>query len=805
MRVSYEWLLEYVNPGVSALELAEMFNLSGVEVGEVERFGPSLPNVVVGEVAGVKSHPGRDNLVIVQADVGDASLSIVCGAKNMQVGDKVVVAKPGSELPGERKIGEAVLYGETSSGMLCSAQELGLELGTADEILILDKSAPVGEDAEKVLGFDDYILHLELTPNRADCLGMIGVAYEVAALTGAEVKFPPLNPAESDEDINNLIRIRVEDEDLCSRYTARILKNIRIGKSPFWLQLRLLKAGIRPISNVVDITNYVMWEFGQPLHAFDLDLVKNGEIVVRRAAEGESLVTLDGIVRKLDPSSLVIVDGLEPIGLAGVMGGENTEIRDFTNHILIEAANFDPTNVRRTARRFNLPSEASQRFEKGVNPEAAIWAQDRTALLVQEVIGGEVAKGIVDYNKASLKPLKVQLRPARVNAILGLDLDEGTMINILTRLGFETKKIDDSLLEISVPLRRADIKIEEDLVEEIARLYGYDKIPVSLPKGKLIENRESLDERLNDLIKRVMVAGGYYECVTYSFINPANLQQLRLPAGDSRLKVVPVQNPFSEEQAVMRTTLIPGLLKVIQHNISHRELNLMLFELGSVYEPKSLPLEELPAEKRKLAIAVTGMIPEANWIESSQEADIFTLKGILQELFNRLGIDGLEYLPGVQPFSHPTRGAIIKKQDQEIGYISEIHPDIVEDWEITQPVSVCEVDLTALLAHANPVPVILPLPRYPAAKRDLALLVSKKISARELENTIKTAGNDLVSAVNLFDVYEGKQIPEGKRSLAYSITFRRDEGTLTDQEVINTLEKIQQALYALGAEVRGQE
>ena len=805
MRVSYEWLLDYVNPGISALELADMFNLSGVEVGAVERFGPQLPNVVVGEVVEKKDHPGRDNLVIVQADVGDDSLSIVCGAKNMEIGDKVIVAKPGSELPGSRKIERAVIYGETSSGMLCSAQELGLELGSADEILILDSSAVIGEDAEKALGFDDYIIHLELTPNRADCLGLIGVAYEVAALTGATVDFPPLNPPETGEDINELVRIRVEDEDLCSRYTARIIKNIKIGKSPLWLQLRLLKAGIRPISNVVDITNYVMWEFGQPLHAFDFDLVKKGEIVVRRAGNGEFLVTLDGLKRKLDPNALVIVDGLEPIGLAGVMGGENTEIRDSTNQILIEAANFDPTNVRRTARRFNLPSEASQRFEKGVNPEAAIWAQDRTALLVSQIVGGEVVRGIVDCNRASLEPKIVQLRPDRVNNLLGVKIDQAIIGNILNGLGFKVKSAGTNLLEVSVPLRRADINIEEDLIEEVARLYGYDKIPVSLPEGKLIENRESKEERLNDLVKKIMVAGGYYECITYSFINPATLQYLRLPSGDPRLNAVPVQNPFSEEQAIMRTSLIPGLLKVIQHNISHREMNLMLFELGSVYEPKSLPLQELPAEIKKLAIAVTGMIPEANWIESSTEADIFVLKGILQELFNKLGISDVEYIPGIQPFSHPTRGAFVIKDKRELGYLTEIHPEVAEVWEIPQPVSVCEIDLEILNSLANPVPAVSPLPRYPAAKRDLALLVSKDVSARRLEETIKTAGNDLVTEVVLFDVYEGKQIPEGKRSLAYSITFRHDEGTLTDQEVNNTLSKIQQALFALGAEVRGME
>ncbi len=802
MRVSYDWLLEYIDPGISAEALAEKLTLSGIEVGALERFGPELKGVVVGQVKAMEPHPGKNNLTLVDTDTGDRVLSIVCGAKNMQIGDKVVVARPGSQLPGPCLIEEVKIYGVPSEGMLCSARELELDMGSEDEILILDSSAVVGESAGKILGFDDYILHLELTPNRADCLGMIGVAHEVAALTGKGVKMPPMAPPETERSVEDIVRISVEDKELCPRYTVRAAQDVVIGKAPLWMQIRLLKAGIRPINNVVDISNYVMWEFGQPLHTFDLQLLKNREIIVRRALQDETLVTLDGIERKLDPEALVIVDGKEAVGLAGVMGGENTEISEATTEVLIEAANFNPTNIRRTARRYNLPSEASQRFEKGVNPEAAIWAQDRTALLLSELTGGKVFKGIIDENALPLQSKRIKVRPEKISKILGLTIPENEVAAILSRLGFTVEQKAGSAMEVTVPLRRADVTLEEDIVEEVARLHGYEKIPVTLPYGKLQGNRESEDERIKGLVRDILTAGGYYECITYSFINPQNLLQLRLPGDDYRRKAVPVQNPFSEEQAIMRTTQLPGLLKVMQHNLSHRELNQMLFEIGSVYEPESLPLKSLPVEKTKLTMAVTGLIPEPNWIVASQKADFFTLKGLLEILFERLQIIDIAYIPKAMPFSHPSRCAVVTSAGKELGFLGQLHPDVAEEWEIDQMVAVCEIDLDLLSKMANLTPKVVPLPRYPAAKRDIAVVVSRDISALQLENAIRKAAGGLVSQVKLFDLYEGRQIPEGKRSLAYSITFRREEGTLTDAEVNEAQERIEKALFDLGAVLR---
>lgn len=802
MRVSYDWLKDYIDPGRSAEELAELLTLSGVEVGAVEIFGSSLPSVVVGEVKAMEPHPGRSNLTLVDTDTGDKISKIVCGAKNMQVGDKVPTARPGAKLPGERVIEAVDIHGVNSPGMLCSAQELGLDLGSEDEILILDQSAQVGEAVERLLGFNDKILVLELTPDRPDCLSMIGVAYEVAALTGSAVTMPRLAPAETGPELGEFFQVAIEDGELCPRYTARAVQDLKIGTSPLWMRLRLLKAGIRPINNVVDITNYVMWEFGQPLHAFDLDLLKSNHILVRRAREEEKVVTLDGLERKLTPEALVITDGEKPVALAGVMGGEETEINNSTRKVLIEAASFNPTSIRRTARRYNLPSEASQRFEKGVNPEAVAWSQDRAALLMQELAGGTVLRGIVDRNEAPCRENRIRVETEKINRILGLKLSGDVVGSILDRLGFTVQDIESGVMEVTVPLRRGDVAIEEDIVEEIARLYGYDKIPVTLPRGELLSNVKTEQEKVYDAARDVLTACGYHECITYSFINPSNLARLRLPDSDPRMRPIPVQNPFSEEQAVMRTTLLPGLLKTVQYNYSHRELNQLLFEIGATFEAKALPLDDLPEEKDKLALAVTGQIPEPNWVDPSRQADFYTIKGALETLFTRFQVEDVRFVPEAMPFSHPARCALIKIGEAELGYLGQLHPDVAEEWEIDQPVTVCEIDLSILCDNANLVPRVVPMPRYPAAKRDLALVVAGEIPAEKLEKTIREAGGDIISQVKLFDLYEGKQIPEGKRSLAYSITFRREERTLTEPEINRAQDNIKRALLELGAVLR---
>lgn len=802
MQVPYQWLKEYIDPGMRAQQLADLMTLSGIEVGAVERFGPELPGVVVGQAKKVEQHPGRSNLTLVEVDTGGDILNIVCGAHNVKVGDKVPVARPGSKLPGERLIEETKLYGVLSSGMLCSAQELGLELGAEDEILILEEDAPLGVPVDRLLGFDDQILFLELTPNRSDCLGLIGVAHEVAALTGAQVVFPPCEPVESGRQLHDFIQVTVKDSEWCPRYTARVVVEITIKKSPLWMQLRLLKAGIRPISNVVDITNYVMWEYGQPLHAFDLELLTDSEIIVRRATAGEVLITLDGVKRELDTEVLVIADSTKAVGLAGVMGGENTEITETTRAILIEAAAFNPKNIRRTARRFALPSEASQRFEKGVNHDAVLDAQNRAAYLIGELTGGKVLQGLIDINSSMVKPWPVQLKPSRVNKILGMEIAQEEIIAILSKLGLPLKQVDEDQLLVTVPLRRPDLIIEEDLIEEIVRLHGYDRVPTTLPRGELTQNRESMPERLKTMVRNLLVSCGFYECITYSFINPANLNRLRIAGDDPRLRLISVQNPFSEEQAVMRTTLLPGLLKAALQNISYRELNMQLFELGIVYYPQKLPIISLPEETERLTLLVSGLAPEPNWVVPSRQAGFYEIKGALELIFKRFQIEGVNYLDRAEPFTHPTRSAQLLLDGKLFGFIGELHPDVAVDFGLEQPVTIAEIELAPLFSKANLVPRMVPLPRYPAANRDLAVVVSKEVCAAKLEEAIWAAGGELLDAVRLFDLYEGKQVPAGKRSLAYSLVFRTDEGTLTEAEVNAAQNKIEEALLGLGATLR---
>lgn len=803
MRVPYSWLTSYVDPGLSPNELAERLTLAGVEVEAVEPFHGGLPGVVAARITAIEPVPGSERLSLVRLDTGGTEASVVCGARNIAAGRVVPLARPGTTLPGGRCIEAARVHGVLSEGMLCSAAELGLEeLPDEGGILILEPGTVPGAPVDQLLALDDPVLYLALTPNRADCLGLLGVAYEVAALTGTPVRLPSPAVPEDGEEIGEAARVTVQDYALCPRYTARVIRDVSTGPSPLWMQLRLVKAGIRPINNIVDITNYVMWEYGQPLHAFDYDLLRGGEIIVRPGRPGEKLVTLDGIERELDESVLVIADRYGPVGLAGVMGGENTEIRPATRTVLLEAAWFNPVAIRRAARRYNLPSEASQRFERGINPGWVPAAQDRAAQLMAQHAGGRVLRGIIDLNPAPAQPRRLVVRPYRINEILGVKIAVDEVVSILERLGFAVQRSDALNLAVTVPLRRGDVALEEDVVEEVARLYGYENIPVTLPRGELLESRETAEQRLQALARSVIAACGFYEVITYSFINPAHLETLRLDAGDPRRRAIPVQNPLSEEQGVMRTTLLPGLLRTLQHNFSYREMNQLLFEIGAVYLPRRLPLDELPVEGTRLALAATGQAPEAGWNVPAQPADFFTLKGALEALLRRAGVKRVEFVPAALPFTHSTRSAVVKIGGEEAGYLGQLHPAAAAAWDFPQPVAVAELDLDLLAGAADPVPRVVPLPRYPAAWRDLAVVAPRHIPAAELERCIVETGGGLVERVTLFDLYEGEQIPAGKRSLAYKIVFRRPGGTLTEGEVNAAQERIVAALAALGATLR---
>ena len=801
MRVPYQWLKEYVNFDLSPEELAERLTQAGIEVETVTRFGPELNQVIAGKILSLKPHPQRQNLSIVETDTVTGVVTVVCGATNIKVGDLVALALPGARLPAGSLLKEAAVYGVKSEGMLLSGAEIGLDLGPKEGILILDENTVPGSPIAEVLQLNEKILTLDLTPNRSDCLGLINLAYEVAALTGAKMKLPACNIKEKLPEASALVEVIVSDEKLCPRFTARVIENIKMGPSPLWLQLKLLQAAVRPISNIVDITNYVMLEYGQPLHAYDLNLLEGKTIIVRKAKAGEELVTLDGVKRVLAEEMLVIADSKKAVGLAGVMGGEATEISAATKAVLLEAAAFHPLSVRKTARSLSLNSEASLRFERGIDHQAVLLAQNRAAFLISELSGGEILKGALDVNYSLAKPAEIAISTGRINKVLGLQISSDEISDIFKRLGFGLSEIKQGIFQVSVPLRRPDITIEEDLIEEVARLHGYDKIPATLPKGSLIENREPQIERLKYLLKDLLVSAGFFECISYSFINPQNLELLALEPGDPRLKAVEVQNPFSEEQKIMRTTLLPGLLKAVKYNINHRELNLLLFEIGAVYEPETLPLTKLPAERVKIGLVATGQTPEASWAAFSRKADFFTIKGVLELLFKRLQITGVQYLAVAEPFTHPTRSARLLLNGKPLGYLGELHPQR-DAWEIGQQVTVCELDFELLASCADTVPKVAPVPQYPAAVRDLALVVPLQVTAAQLEATIKEAAGKALKKINLFDLYAGSQIPAGKRSLAYSLTFRDEKGTLTDNEVSKMMQKIKEALSKLGAALR---
>lgn len=804
MRISYNWLQEYINLELSPEELAGRLTLAGLEVESVAAFREQLPQVVVGRIISLEPHPRSDRLTLVRVDIGGSMLTVVCGAGNLQAGQLVPVALPGAVLPGGGGPLEATdILGVRSGAMICSASELGLELcGGRDEILVLDGTASPGEALDKVLGFDDRILTLDLTPNRADCLSVLGVACEAGALTGEQVKPPKTVLTESVRGIESRVSVAVGDSRLCPRYTARLVEEVSTGYSPLWMQLRLLKSGVRPINNVVDITNYVMMEYGQPLHAFDFDLLSGDQIIVRLARLGEKLITLDGMERRLNPDMLVIADPAGPIALAGVMGGESTGIRPESNNILIEAALFDRVSVRRTAARLGLFSEASQRFEKGVNPEGVLAAQNRAAGLMAEVAGGRVLAGVIDVYPEPFQPRIITVRPHRINEILGLKVPPSQVTDILQRLGFTVSPAPGFSLQVEVPLRRGDVELEEDVVEEVARLHGYDKIPATLPRGELIECREQPEQRIQDLVKRILTAAGFYEVINYSFINPAYLRRLGLPEDDYRFKAIPLQNPLSEEQAILRTTLLPGLLKTLQHNFYHQVGDQLIFELGAVFFPSSLPVQEAPRERLTLALAATGRVLEPHWAIKPPPADFFAVKGALELMFNRLGLKEVEFVPDQFPCLHPTRSAAVTIAGAKVGFLGQLHPEAATLWDFSQEVTVCELDLETVITRANPVPQYTALPRYPASLRDIAVIAPREVPAGELELCIRKAGGELVEQVTLFDVYQGGQIPAGKRSLAFAIRYRSPEKTLTDEQVNSLHQQIILALSEKGALLR---
>jgi len=805
MKVPYNWLREYVEIPYSPEELAERLTMSGIEVGAVNRFAPLDDKIVAAKIENLSLHPGAEKLQIVEVNTGSGLLKIVCGAWNIKKGDLVPLALPGAVLPGGQEIKAAEVRGILSPGMLCSAGELGLDLvQNEDGILIIDEVCKPGSKLTDILYINEPVLELELTPNRSDCLGLLGVAHEVAAHTGGRIKLPGAEVEETGRDIHELTEVSILEPDLCYRYTARVMEGFRIAPSPLNMQLRLLSAGVRSIYNLVDVTNYVMWETGFPMHAFDYDKLEKGKIRVRRAQPGEKIITLDGLTRNLDPEILVIADDRVPVGLAGVMGGEFTEITGATTRLLLEAACFNPMNIRMTARRMNLPSEASQRYEKGVDPEGAVFAQNRAVNLIQQTAGGVICRGMIDnYPKPYLVP-RITLRSGKVDEVLGFSVDEGEIKEIMDRLHLKVQPVSDiatassccrekgAVYSVEIPSFRGDLKEEIDLIEEIARIKGFENIPVTLPVGVITSGRPSEERRVMDKARATLISCGLQEIITLSFMSPRFLGELGLPSEDLRHSAIKLQNPLSEEQSVLRTTLIPGALQVMQYNFNRQTEHQLLFEIGKVFLPGA-ENEKLPREKVMACLALSGSTPQNDWQKPSSPIDYYYLKGILETLLNSLGIDNYRWIPEELPLLHPVRGAKLIVDGKEAGFLGAIHPALQEKLQFRQDVYLAEIDLKVFLGLASLLPAFKPLPRFPSVFRDVAFTVSEEVSSGEIMQDIRKCGGPLLEDIKLFDVYKGKQISEGYLSLAFALTFRNSERTLKDEEI----DKIQDAMETI--------
>jgi phenylalanyl-tRNA synthetase beta chain len=808
MKVSYNWLAQYVDlSGITPEELAEKLTRSGVEVDAVEYLNKGVTDVVVGYVAEKEKHPDADKLNVCQVDVGTGELlQIVCGAKNVAAGQKVPVAVVGAKLPGDFKIKKAKLRGVASNGMICSAKELGmndklLPKEIQEGILVLPEDLEIGQPIHQVVGLDDVVLELGLTPNRSDCLSMIGVAYEVAAILGREVKLPETNVPEKGSSIEDKVSIDIEAPEQCHRYMARLISGIKLGASPLWMQNRLMAAGVRPINNIVDITNYVMLETGQPLHAFDYAAVENGRIVVRLAKPEEKITTLDDVERTLDEEMLLITDGIKPIGIAGVMGGANSEVTDTTTTILLESAHFSGSSIRKTARKLGLRSEASVRFEKEVNPQAVEQALNRAAALMVELTDGEVAQGKADKTITIPEEKKVELRLSRLNGLLGTELSLTDVTAIFDRLAF-SYNVEGETVTVIAPTRRQDITREVDLIEEVARLYGYDHIPTTLPHGDNTQGLLTREQMLRRTIRQVLNGAGLDEVSTYSFTHPNIAHDFATVYRDT--KPIPLAMPMSEERSVLRVNLLPHLLETAAYNSNRKERDLALFELGTVFLSDEETLSKLPEERLTLAGLLTGNWVGPHWQQKAEPVDFYLVKGILDVLLNRLGITGIEYRPVKELIGmHPGRTAYIVLQERIAGYVGQVHPATQQKYDVSETY-VFQLDAALLFELATMHQGMMPLPKYPAISRDIAVVVDRNVSAGDLQKVIEASAGELLESVRVFDVYVDDKLGENKKSVALSCTYRDLEKTLTDEEVQAAHDNVIKALAAeCGAELRG--
>lgn len=805
MNTSLSWIKAYVpDLNVTAQEYTDAMTLSGTKVEGYEKMDADLEKIVIGQIEKIEKHPDADKLIICQVNIGTETIQIVTGAPNVKEGDKVPVVlvggrvagghEPGQRVAGGIKIKKGKLRGIPSNGMMCSIEELGSTRDMYPEspeygIYIFGEDAEVGASAIEALGLDDVVFEYEITSNRVDCFSVIGIAREAAATFRKPFVPPVVTETGNDEDVNDYIKVTVKDTDLCPRYTARVVKNIKIGPSPKWMQRRLASVGIRPINNLVDITNYVMEEYGQPMHAYDLDTIAGKEIIVRRAEAGEKFVTLDGQERTMDEEVLMICDGEKSVGLAGIMGGENSMITDNVKTMLFEAACFDGTNIRKSSKRVGLRTDASGKFEKGLDPNNAEAAINRACQLVEELGCGEVVGGMVDVYGKKKEPVRVPFNADEVNALLGTDISKEEMLSYFKMIDLE---YDEATGEVIAPTFRHDLFRLADLAEEVARFFGYDNIPTTLPRGEATTGKLSFKLRIEEIARDIAEFCGFSQGMTYSFESPKVFDKLRIPEDSDLRKTVEITNPLGEDYSIMRTTSLNGMLTSLATNYNRRNKNVRLYELGNIYLPKALPITELPEERMQFTLGMYG------------EGDFFSMKGVVEEFFEKVGLHKKEtYDPNAgKTFLHPGRQANIIYDGDVVGYLGEVHPDVADTYGIGTRAYVAVIDMPYIVEKASFDRKYSGIAKYPAVNRDISMVMPKEILVGQVEEVIAKKGGAYLESYSLFDLYEGSQIKEGFKSVAYSIVFRAKDKTLEEKEISEAMERILKALEGLGIELR---
>ena len=804
MNTSLNWIKAYV-PGLECTdqEYMDAMTLSGTKVEGYKALDADLDKIVVGQIISVEKHPDADKLVICQVNIGKETIQIVTGAPNVVTGMKVPVVldggrvaggHDGSKTEGGIKIKKGKLRGVESNGMMCSIEELGSSRdfypdAPENGLYVMPEDAVVGSDAIEALGLRDTVFEYEITNNRVDCYSILGVAREAAATFNKDFVMPPVKKVGNSEDVNDYVKVDVQATDLCPRYTARLVRNIKLAPSPEWMQRRLAASGIRPINNIVDITNYLMEEYGQPMHAYDYDTLAGGKIIVRRAEEGEEFVTLDGQTRKLDPSILMICDAEKSVGVAGIMGGENSKITDDVKTMLFEAACFDGTNIRLSAKKIGMRTEASGKFEKGLDPNLASEAIDRACQLIEELGAGEVVGGMIDVYPQKNVEKRIKFEPDKINKLLGIDISAEEMLGYLKKIELV---YNEETNELIIPTFRQDLECGADIAEEVARFYGYANIPTTLPSGEATTGKLSFKMRIEGVARDIAEFCGFSQGMTYSFESPKVFDKLLLPEDSPLRKAIVISNPLGEDFSIMRTTSLNGMLTSLSTNYNRRNKNVKLYELGNIYLPKSLPLTELPDERMQFTLGFYG------------DGDFFSMKGVVEEFLEKVGMRNKpEYNPDAgKTFLHPGRQADIVYDGEVIGYLGEVHPDVLDIYSIGEKAYVAVIDMPHIVEKATFDRKYEGIAKFPAVTRDISMVMDKSVLVGTVEDIIEKRGGKLVESYKLFDIYEGSQIKSGFKSVAYSISFRAKDRTLEDKDINPIMENILKDLGALGIELR---